>query len=175
MLIDYNIDFSNLLVIGGGLFATGKWLYEIIQKNKWEKNKFLLEKLEEFREKNNTKVFHQILDWNGSFVEVENEKFRVDDDLFISALDLHTDRHKFSREELLLRNTFDRYFDDLNTLYFMVKVGLVDEKHFKKFMDYWFKFFKGKGNKPDEFYTKIANYMKFYGYGELYDFICNNK
>ena len=42
-------------------------------------------------------------------------------------------------------------------------------------MEYCFKFFKGKGNKPSEFYTKIADYMKFYGYGELYDFICDDK
>lgn len=171
MLIDYSINFSNLLVIGGGLFATGKWLYELIQKNKWEKNRFLLEKLEEFREKENTKVFHQILDWNKSYVEIEGNSVRVTDELFIESLDLHTQRGKFSRDELLLRNTFDRYFDDLSTLHFMVKVGLIEEKHFKKFMEYWFKFLRGEGNKPKEFHIKISTYMKFYGYGELYDFI----
>ena len=170
-MIDYTINVSNLLAIVGGLFATGKWLYELVQKYKWERNKYLLENLEDFRSKENTKIFHQILDWNASYVTIENEKFRVNDDLLISALDLHTERGKFSREELLLRNTFDRYFDDLSTLHFMVKVGLIDKNHFKTFMKYWFKILKGDGHKPEIFGTKIKKYMVYYGYEELYNFI----
>lgn len=170
-MIDYTINISNILVIIGGLFATGKWLYELVQKYKWEKNKYLLENLEEFRLKENTKVFHQILDWNASYVNIDNERFRVDDELLISALDLHTERTKFSREELLLRNTFDRYFDDLSTLHFMVEVGLIDEKHFKTFMEYWFKILRGDGHKPKTFGPKIEKYMTYYGYEKLYKFL----
>lgn len=174
MNVDFTINLSNLLVIIGGLFATGKWLYELVQKYKWEKNKYLLEKLEEFRLKDNTKVVHQLLDWNKSWVEIEEIKFKVDDNFLIASLDLHIDRSSFKKEELLLRNTFDRYFDDLNTMFFMVKVGLINEKYFINFMEYWFKFLRGEGNKPKIFGEAISKYMIFYGYKELYDFIKEN-
>lgn len=171
MKFDYTIDISNLIVIIGGFIAFGKWIYEIVQNYKWERNKFLLEKLEEFRSKENTKIFHQILDWNGSNIKINDKTFRVDDLLLITSLDLHKDRGVFQKEELLLRNTFDRYFDDLSTMVFMVKVGLIDEEHFRNFMGYWFKILKGEGRKPEVFKTKVEKYMKYYGYEELYNFI----
>jgi hypothetical protein len=171
MKIDYTIDISNLIVIVGGFIAFGKWIYEIVQNYKWERNKFLLEKLEDFRDKSVTKVMHQILDWNHSTVKINDSEFKVDDSLIISSLDLHSDRSVFKKEELLLRNTFDTYFDDLTNMVFMVRVGLIDEKHFRNFMDYWFRILKGEKSKPSVFKNKIKKYMDYYGYRELYNFI----
>ena len=47
MRVDYTVDVSNLIVIIGGFIAFGKWIYEIVQNYRWERNKFLLEKLED--------------------------------------------------------------------------------------------------------------------------------
>ena len=171
MNFDYTVDVSNLIVIIGGFIAFGKWIYEIVQNYKWERNKFLLEKLEEFRKKDNTKIFHQILDWNGSKIKINGKEFRVDDLLLITSLDLQTDREVFQTEELLIRNTIDEYFDDLTTLVFMVKVGLIDEDYFRNFMSYWFNILKGDGRKPEIVSKKIKKYLKYYGYEELYNFM----
>ena len=103
--------------------------------------------------------------------KINGKEFRVDDLLLITSLDLHTDREVFQTEELLIRNTIDEYFDDLTTLVFMVKVGLIDEDYFRNFMSYWFNILKGDGRKPEIVNKKIKKYLKYYGYEELYNFI----
>lgn len=155
-----------------GTFTAGKWVYEYSEKLRWEKNKFLLSELERFHSNETNQVAEILLDWNGTNVKIGDEEMFVDDKILYDSLQTHDKKHKFSKQEFLIRGVFDEYFDNLTKLIFMSKVKLIEKKNLIMFLQYWFRILKGNNkNKSEELVKQINNYLNFYGYEELYEFI----
>lgn len=154
------------------LAAAFKWVYEYSKKIKWEKNKFLLDQLEKFHSFESTKTMETLLDWNSVNVIIKGEKVHVTNDMLLGAFQTHNLKHKFTSAEFELRNVFDDYFNNFTNLVFMSKAGLVERESLIIFMEYWLNILSGESkNKPYELIEAIRNYLEFYEYYDLLNFI----
>jgi len=145
-----------------------KWVLDYSENKKWEKNKFLLERLELFENLESTKKVHKMLDWNKCKIDGET----ITDEILISSLETHNNRSVFTMTESKIRGLFDEYMDNLNKLIVLGETGLIDEKNLKIYLRYWFDILSGvKKNKPKEFITKLHNYLDFYGYDGILTFL----
>lgn len=166
------MEISLIVTVIAGIFTAGKWVYEYSEKIKWEKNKFLLEELEKFHNNEANQTAEIMLDWNGTDITVNEKSIYVDDKILYDALQTHDVKHKFSTNEFLIRGVFDEYFDNMTKLIFMSKAKLIKKENLIMFMEYWFRIIKGnKTSKTQELVKQINNYLVFYGYDDLYEFI----
>lgn len=163
-----------LITIIGGLTATFKWVFEYSKQLRWEKNKFLLEKIEEFNQFESTKVMHKLLDWNAIKINLGDEEITITDNDLLSAFQTHNVKHSFTSNEVKLRAIFDEYFDSLSKLVYMTKNGLINRKGLNMFMGYWFNILSGRSsNKNKNLRDAIYNYMKFYNFIDLKNYLDN--
>ena len=145
-----------------------KWVLDYSETKKWEKNKFLLDRLEQFEMLDSTKKIHKMLDWNKCKIDGET----ITDEILISSLGTHNNRSTFTLTESKIRSLFDEYFDNLNKLIVLCETGLVDEKNLRIYLKYWFDIISGdKRNKPKEFITKLHSYLDFYDYDKVLTFL----
>jgi hypothetical protein len=166
------MDFTQSAAIVGGMYAAFKWVYEYSQKLKWEKNKFLLERFEVFNAKESVKKMHKFLDWNSSYTEFGDKRYLVDDVIMFNALETHKNKKTYTALEFMLREVFDEYFDSLNELVLLAKAGMIDEKNLRLFLKYWLQIMNGtKKSKKQEFLMQLEEYISFYGYDNVHEFI----
>ena len=159
-------------VLIAGLAAAFKWIYEYSQQRKFEKKKFLLERIEKFYESEDIKIVQKLLDWNEIKIQYDNKEYIIDDTILTEALETHDNKSSFNQTEVLIRKLFDNYFDELNELIILNDCGLVDGDNLKRFLRYWIDILNGeKKNKPKSLISAIDKYLEFYGYQELKDFI----
>ena len=151
-----------------------KWVYEYSNKLKWERNKFLLDRLEIFFKDQNTKNIELILDWNKIKIANEDKVYLVSDTILLEALKTHDTKHSFDDTELFLRNSFDDYFDKLTEFIILIESGMISKKNLRNFLRYWIEILNGKKkNKPKEVSQQFLKYLEFYGYDKLLKFIKN--
>lgn len=167
------IDFlkDNFLYITA--LVTGfKWVYEYSNKLKWERNKFLLDRLEIFFKDENTKNIQLILDWNKIKINYENQQYIITDEILLEALKTHDEKHSFNPTEKILRGAFDEYFDKLTEFLILVESGMISEKNFYNFMRYWIEIMNGKKrSKSKKIVDQFLKYLDFYGYDKLKYFL----
>jgi hypothetical protein len=158
-------------VLIAGLATSLKWVWEYSQSRKFEKNKFLLERIEKFNNLESTQKVQKILDWNSISIEINDVKVKVDDGILVESLKTHDQKISFDSTEVYLRQIFDDYFTGITELIILSNTGLVDKRNLKKFLKYWIDILNGKKkNKPESFVKTIENYLKFYGYTEVLEF-----
>ena len=159
-------------VLIAGLVTSLKWVWEYSQSRKFEKNKFLLERIEKFNNLESTEKVQKILDWNSIKIEINDVSVKVDDSIILEALRTHDQKGSFDSTEVYLRQIFDDYFTGITELIILSNTGLVDKRNLKKFLKYWVDILNGnKRNKPESFVKTIENYLKFYGYTEVSEFL----
>jgi len=159
-------------VLIAGLATSLKWVWEYSQSRKFEKNKFLLERIEKFNNLESTQKVQKILDWNAIYIEINGAKVKVDDGILVESLKTHDQKASFDSTEVYLRAIFDDCFTGITELIILSNTGLVDKRNLKKFLKYWIDILNGKKkNKPESFVKTIENYLKFYGYTEVSEFL----
>lgn len=162
---------TNFVLIAG-VAASLKWVWEYSESRKFEKNKFLLERIERFNNLESTIQVQKLLDWNSINIVINSEVIKVDDDMIIESLVTQESKMSFDSKEVYIREIFDDYFTGLTELIILSKTGLVDSKNLKKFLKYWTQILNGeKRNKPKELISTIEKYLNFYGYVEIIEFI----
>ncbi len=115
---------------------------------------------------------HTLLDWNSVSLEIGGSQVHIDDEILAGALQTHDKKNKYSSLEFDLRSVFDAYFDDLSELILLKKTGLVREKELLLYIRYWIDIMNGnKKSKKTELVDLLKNYLIFYGYQELHDFV----
>ena len=160
------------ITLGVAVITGVKWVYEYTKKLTWDKNKFLLERYEKFKSKESTKSMQLLLDWNKITITLNGESMRVNDEMLLESFQTHNLKTSFTKDEATLRKLFDEYFDDLNEFRLLAETGLISEKNYRLFMKYWFEILTGKkSNKPKKVLDQIEIYLKYYGYGDLFDFM----
>ena len=166
------MNIEEKITIAIALITGIKWVYEYTKKLTWDRNKFLLERYEKFKSKESTKAMQLILDWNAITVELNGVNIRVTDEMFYESLQTHDVRQTFTVNEARLRKLYDEYFDDLNEFRLLAESGLISEKNYRLFMEYWFKIITGeKESKSPSVIKQLEHYLKFYGYSDLYTFM----
>ncbi len=163
--MNIELKISILLAVITGI----KWVYEYTKQLQWEKNKYLIDRLDLFKSKSHVKIAHKLLDWNKVTIQINNVDVKVDDETLYEAFYTHNIKHKFTTTESDLRTIFDNYFDDLTELLILSEIGLVDDENLEKYMKYWFDILKGKSGKKElRLINQIHNYLEYYGYEDLY-------
>jgi len=158
------------------IITGAKWVYEYSNKLKWERNKFLLDRLELFFKDPNTQNVELILDWNKIKVKNNGVEHKVTDDILYEALQTHNTKHAFDTTELYLRGAFDDYFDKLTEFIILVESGMISEKSLRNFLKYWIEILNGKKNsKSKKLVNQFSKYLEFYGYDKLKKFIEKDK
>jgi hypothetical protein len=166
---------NNFLYITA-ILTGAKWVYEYSNKLKWEKNKFLLDRLEIFFNDNNTKNIHLMLDWNKIKIKSDGVEYKINDDIIFEALQTHDVKHTFDTTEIYIRGAFDEYFDKLNEFIILYDAGMISEKSLRSFLRYWIDILKGKKkSKSKTLINQFSKYLDFYGYRELNSFIKKDK
>jgi CRISPR/Cas system-associated protein Csm6 len=159
-------------VLIAGLATSLKWVWEYSQGRKFEKNKFLLERVEKFNILESTKKVQKILDWNAITIEINGVNTKIDDSILVESLKTHDQKVSFDSKEVYIREIFDDYFTGLTELIILSKTGLVDKKNLKRFLQYWIDILNGTNqNKQESFVKTIENYLNFYGYTEVLEFL----
>lgn len=162
---------DNFILIAG-VSAAGKWIWEYSQQRKFEKSKFLLERIEEFNSFEEVKVVNKLLDWNSIKIKYNEIEYKINDKILIEALITHNLKSEFNPTEVMIRNLFDFYFDKLNELIILRDCGLVDEKNLRRFLKYWISIMNGsKNSKSKILISRIENYLIFYGYTDVHKFL----
>ena len=108
----WNLIESNFVLIAG-LATSVKWVWEYSQSRKFEKNKFLLEKVEKFNSLESTKKVQKVLDWNAITIEINGVYTKMDDSILVEALKTHDQKISFDSTEVYIREIFDEYFTGL--------------------------------------------------------------
>jgi hypothetical protein len=166
--MNIELKISILIAIITGI----KWVYEYTKQLQWEKNKYLVDRLDLFKSKEHVKITHKLLDWNNVTVNINGNDVKVDDETLYEALYPHNVKHKFTTLESDLRTLFDNYFDDLTELLILSDMGLVDDVNLEKYMKYWFDILRGKSGKKElRLINQIHNYLEHYGYEDLYYYL----
>lgn len=161
-----------ILTIVGGLGAASKWVYEYSQDLKWNRNKFMLDEIDKFRSIESTKIMEKILDWNGINVDVHGTEIYVNDEILFDALQTHDVKQKYNKDEVLLRNLFDEYFDNITKLIYMCETKMISSKNFKLFMSYWLDILSSKNkNKPKKVHDQILKYLEYYRFFTLKNYL----
>ena len=162
---------SNFVWIAG-IITASKWVYEYSQKLRWEKSKFLLERIEGLLERESTQYVHSMLDWNLLELDFDGVKVKIDDHMLYESLQTHDMKHSFTRHEMKIREFFDEYFDGMTELLILSACGLINKKDLAKFMEYWISILNGKrSSKTERLNSQINEYMLFYGFKKLHRFI----
>ena len=166
-----------LVGVGGMLGASFKWVYEYSKSLKWQKNKFLIEQLDSFKQLESTKAMETILDWNAAKVTFEDKKIYVNDDLLKESLYTHDIKKKFTTDEFVIRDIIDSYFDSLTRFVLFCEHGLVPKESLILQMNYWFNILKGNTSKSKsrEIVEMFDKYMEYYGWCSKPQFILPKK
>jgi hypothetical protein len=163
---------ENNFVLITGLGASIKWIWEYSQSRLFEKNKFLLERIEKFNSSESVQKVEKLLDWNTIKIDIDGVSTKVDDDILIEALKTHQQKMSFDSNEVYIREIFDDYFTGITELLVLSNTGLVDKKNLKKFLQYWINILNGTNkNKPETLIKTFHNYLEYYGYKEVLEFI----
>jgi hypothetical protein len=167
----YQYILNNFVFVTGVLTGI-KWVWEYSQSRKFEKNKFLYDKLQEFDALENTKFVKKMLDWNKLKITDGDDVHFVTDEILIEALITHDKKNQFSLTEFWIRAQFDEWFDNINELIILSECGLIDRQNLKRMLKYWIDILNGvKKAKRKEFSEQIKNYLSFYGWGDILVFI----
>ena len=162
----------NNFVFVTGVLAGMKWVWEYSQSRKFEKNKFLYDKISEFDDLENTKFVKKMLDWNKFKIKDGLDIHFITDDILIEALTTHDKKNQFNPTEVWIRDQFDEWLDSINELIILSECGLIDKKNLKKMLKYWIDILNGtKKVKRKEFSVQIQNYLLYYGYHDVAAFI----
>lgn len=161
-----------IITIGGGIIAFSKWVYEYTKRNTWDKNKYLVDSVNEFRKKEAVRCCEKMLDWNAIKFQYNGIIVKTTDIEIYHALQIHSIKDEFKPQEVLIREIFDMYFDELTKLVILVDCGLISEKNLDRFLGYWFDILNGnKQSKSEILVEQFFIYMEFYDYFELLEFL----
>lgn len=150
------------------LAAGIKWIWEFTLSTRFNKNKFLVERIDKLDSLESTKKVKKLLDWNLSKIEIDGQLIKIDDGFLIESLRIHKQNDQFTQQEAYIRKIFDEYFDGLEQLVILSETGIIHKKNLNKFIGYWIDILKGnKNNKPKTLIYTIHKYLEFYGYSEL--------
>ena len=168
-------NWITLAAMSGGLMAFLAGLMQYRRAQRWKRAEFVAGEVKEFKADPMVRNALLLLDWNERAVELfphdadpEKRNVRVADRTIGETLVPHTMRSEFSRVEMALRDTFDRFFDRLERFEYFLEAGLVRPREFAPYLSYWLNILGNdrSGRKPPEVVHAIWLYLDFY-YAEV--------
>jgi hypothetical protein len=149
----------------GGAFALWRWMVD----QKWRRVQHAQSLVEKFLEKRNTIKAFEILDTIG---EVEcaskydvkkNETINITDEFLIGALSTFDQKKENDESEIIIRDIFDDFFDDLSTFQGHIESGLIKLQDIKPYLEYWMSELAGHGRiRGTDFADQVGRYLNYF-------------
>ncbi len=157
----------SVLGTGFGLFTLWRGIEQYRKDQKWKRAEFVVKEIKEFNSDPAVKKAMLMLDWNQrKIVLSEEEEISIEmiDKVLCKALVSKTYKDEeggFTREESLVRDTFDTFFDYLERFDSFIETGLVTKEEFSPYLSYWLNILgnKNSGRKDAEFYKCTKQYL----------------
>jgi hypothetical protein len=151
----------------GGAFALWRWMVD----QKWRRVQHAQSLVEKFLEKKNTIKAFEILDTIGDVECVSKydakrkETINITDEFLIGALSTFDQKKENDESEIIMRDIFDDFFDDLSTFQGHIESGLIKLQDIKPYLEYWMSELGGHGRiRSTDFADQVArclNYFRF--------------
>jgi predicted nucleotidyltransferase len=159
-----------ILAAAGGGFALWRWTVD----QKWRRVQHAQSLVEKFLEKRNTSNAFEILDTIGE-VECETkynlekkETVDITDKFLIGALSTFDQKTENDDNEIIARDIFDDFFDDLGTFQSHIDTKLIKLKDIKPYLEYWIQELTGHERVHNvDFGNQVAKYLDFFGYDRV--------
>lgn len=156
-----------LLLTIGALIVT-YCTYDAAQK--WKKAEFTSVKVYEFRSNHSVKIIKRLLDYNEIKLSLNGrDTLRITDKQLFETLRHHSEDGFFSDNEVLLRATFDEYFDQLGLFNRYAKAGLIKYEEMKPYLIYEIRIMCDTLNdrKHNDLRYRIWNYIDAYNFDDV--------
>ena len=164
-------------------------IYQYAKAQKWKKAEFVSKEIKEFYDDFDIKRAFVLLDWNSNELvlrenEIDGKKtIHFTEDLIFSALapnenksndlaGLTSDATGFCKEEVVIRNVFDRLFGWLVMFNSYIETDLVTVKDLRPYLIFWIQVLADTDNnrKSQKVREQIWKYIDTNGYSVLRDF-----
>lgn len=159
------VSLELIITIIFSAIGVGKWIYEYTKKMKWERTKFLSDKVESFLTDPEIKKVLTILDWNSATIVFKDQLLKYNDYMVMESLITHNYKTTYTKEEKYIRELFDYFLDELSKFQIWIDTGLIEEKQTKRFLGYYLNIMSGKRkSKSDDYIKSLKTYIEYYGY-----------
>jgi hypothetical protein len=116
-----------------------------------------------------------MLDWRDRelyFPAEGGNKFvsiKITEPLLCSALLPHGDAKRYSQNEEIIRDCFDRFLDMLVRLSAFVDANLIQTEELRPYLEYWTTLISGKKYEwhTPEFFVLLRNHIQIYGFAGI--------
>jgi hypothetical protein len=159
-----------ILATAGGAFALWRWTID----QRWRRVLHAQSLIENFVQKKNTIDAFKILDIVDEEVEFElleksKKSIKLTNDFLIGALSTFDQKEINDEREIVVRNIFGNFFDDLSTFQNHIDAKLIKVKDIKPYLEYWFQELTGKGRVHDDarFGVQVGKYLGYFGYSKV--------
>lgn len=168
---------SMLLAMTISVIALIKGVYEYAKAQKWKKAEFVAKEIKEFLNDFDVKRAFLLLDWNAYECEllpkeIEGQtKLKFNDELVFNALRTHIETDRFTKEEVVVKLIFDRFFDKLSVFNQYIESGLIKPEDIRPYLVYWIQLIADKNNKRKsaEVREQIWQFIVTYGFQDVID------
>lgn len=157
-------------------------LYQFMQAQRWKRAEWVASETKAFLSDPEVKNALHMLDWNGRIlptmgnVNTKDPTFAFHSDMLLSALYSESTLpvrpgtnlpRKYTAEELVMRDCFDRMLDGLERFQVFVESGLVSTRELQPYLRYWIRLIGDADNNPRksrQIIRRLWVYIDEYGY-----------
>lgn len=155
-----------------GLVTFVAAVVEYAKAQQWKRAEFVAEQVEKFEARPAVKASMQMLDSNEREIDLpggaDSSKVRITDDTLAGALIPHTEKPngEFTDVETRIRDSFDQFFDGLDSFDNFIESGLVSDQDVTPYLDYWLELIGDPkaDRKPPAVLHAIWRYLGAYHY-----------
>jgi hypothetical protein len=156
-----------ILATAGGVFALWRWTID----QKWRRVQHAQSLVKNFLEKKNTIKAFEILDTTGKVECTSNydskmeDTIDVTDEFLIGALSTFDQKDENDDKEVIIRDIFDSYFDELSTFQSHIETGLITLQDIQPYLEYWMLQLTGRGRiRSPAFGQQAGKYLSYFEY-----------
>jgi hypothetical protein len=158
--------------IVGAVAAFGIGLWQYAKAQKWKRREFIAAQVKEFESDKKVQLAMTMLDWNNRELYFPSEAsdqpiaLKVDTALLCSALLPHHWAKRYSKEEEMIRDCFDRFLGMLVMFWNFIEAGLINTDELRPYMQYWIRLISGQNTDwhTPQFFALLLNYIQVYGF-----------
>ena len=171
-LKDNHEAMSSVATLGGAIvFAFALLQYH--RAENWKRTEFLAKMYKEFADDLMCQRTMCMLDWSPLSLDLgapgSAHIVKYSYDLLSEVLRAHKDNDHFKKEEVVIRDTFDRFFMYIEQFERAMQNRVVREKHVYPYFRYWVELLNGKRH-----FTKsetVKEYLETYGFEDVVRFL----
>jgi len=161
-----------LVKIVGALVVFIVSLRQYSKAQRWKRREFIAAQIKEFEADPRNRVVMIFLDWSDRKIAFPTDdgeatvKILVTDVLLCGSLLPHGRANGFNPDEVIIRDSIDRFLESLVRFENFVEAKLIDVEELRPYLQYWIRLITGDmpDRHPAEVFQLLLNYIDQYGF-----------